>query len=324
MRRISAALVVPLLAGLALVGCGSSGSADPNSAVTVSGAFGKAPVVHIPAATASSKLAITTPITGKGQVIPSSDDVLANLAIYVWSGKTHKLLESTFTQFPAVVPADIGLKGLAQAVKGKKAGSRVLAVLPPKFGYGTAGNSNLGVTKNDTTVWVVDLIKPLSPTASAVGAQVSTGGGTLPTVTAATGTAPVIKVPKTAPPTGMITKTLIQGTGPVVTAGQTAVVQYVASIWRTGAVFNSTWPSSSSPGLPFSFTVGGTGVIPGFGKGIEGAKVGSRVMIVIPPADGYGASGQPSAGIKGTDTLVFVVDVLDAVPGNSGASASAG
>jgi peptidylprolyl isomerase len=40
-------------------------------------------------------------------------------------------------------------------------------------------------------------------------------------------------------------------------------------------------------------------------------------MIVIPPSLGYGPSGQSSVGIKGTDTLVFVVDVLAAVPANS-------
>jgi peptidylprolyl isomerase len=31
---------------------------------------------------------------------------------------------------------------------------------------------------------------------------------------------------------------------------------------------------------------------------------------VVPPADGYGKSGSSAAGIKGTDTLVFVVDIL--------------
>ena len=81
--------------------------------MTVSGAFGKAPKVAIPAVAASKKLAISTPIKGAGSALPSTDDVLANLAIYVWSGKTHKLLESTFKQFPAVVPSNLGLKGLA-------------------------------------------------------------------------------------------------------------------------------------------------------------------------------------------------------------------
>jgi peptidylprolyl isomerase len=37
-----------------------------------------------------------------------------------------------------------------------------------------------------------------------------------------------------------------------------------------------------------------------------GQTVGSRVLLAFPPADGYGAAGQPSAGI---DTLVFVVDI---------------
>ncbi|MFM8305267.1 MAG: FKBP-type peptidyl-prolyl cis-trans isomerase [Actinomycetota bacterium] len=38
--------------------------------------------------------------------------------------------------------------------------------------------------------------------------------------------------------------------------------------------------------------------------------MGSQVLLVLPPDKGYGASGQPSAGIAGTDTLVFVVDIL--------------
>lgn len=33
---------------------------------------------------------------------------------------------------------------------------------------------------------------------------------------------------------------------------------------------------------------------------------------MLPPDDGYGAEGNPDAGIKGTDTLAFVVDILDA------------
>jgi peptidylprolyl isomerase len=36
------------------------------------------------------------------------------------------------------------------------------------------------------------------------------------------------------------------------------------------------------------------------------------VLLVVPPDKGYGATGQPQAGIGATDTLVFVVDILDA------------
>jgi predicted sulfurtransferase len=42
---------------------------------------------------------------------------------------------------------------------------------------------------------------------------------------------------------------------------------------------------------------------------LVGKTVGSRVLMVVPPADGYGAAGSPPK-ISGTDTLVFVVDIL--------------
>jgi FKBP-type peptidyl-prolyl cis-trans isomerase len=34
------------------------------------------------------------------------------------------------------------------------------------------------------------------------------------------------------------------------------------------------------------------------------------VIVSIPPAQGYGDKGNEGAGITGTDTLVFVVDIL--------------
>ena len=39
--------------------------------------------------------------------------------------------------------------------------------------------------------------------------------------------------------------------------------------------------------------------------------MGSRLLLVVPPKDGYGAAGSPPK-ISGTDTLVFVVDILAA------------
>ena len=60
-------------------------------------------------------------------------------------------------------------------------------------------------------------------------------------------------------------------------------------------------------------------MIPGWDKGLVGQTVGSRVLLVIPPGDAYGSAGQSQAGIKGTDTLVFVVDIISAVsPGAAG------
>jgi FKBP-type peptidyl-prolyl cis-trans isomerase len=317
MRRIGAALFLPLLAAAALVGCSSSASppASANATVTASGSFGTAPTVKIPAQKASSGLFVKTEVKGTGQTLAKSDAFLADYVVYIWSGTTHKLALSTFTTTPQVLTSQL-LPGLDTALEGKKMGSRVLAVLPPKYGYGAAGNSQVGVTGTDTLVFVVDMLKIYPETDSASGTHVSSGGGSLPTVSAATGDqAPTVKIPTTAPPSSLVVKTLIKGSGPLVSKGQYVVTQYVGLNWRTRAIFDSSW----SRHTPLGFQIDATPaqIIPGWDMGLVGVPVGSRVMLVIPPKDGYGSAGASQAGIKGTDTLVFVVDVLDAVNGGS-------
>ena len=196
-------------------------------------------------------------------------------------------------------------------------GSRVLAVIPPKEGFGTSGNSQAGIKGTDTLVFVVDMIKDFSGTAAA-----DRPAGVQRRRLAAHGDrgrrsrVPTIKMPKGNPPTNLTTQILIKGTGPTVAQGDTVVVQYVGAIWRNGYVFDSSWKRSQ----PFGFTIGASPsqVILGWDKGLVGQTVGSRVMLVIPPADGYGKTGSPQAHIKGTDTLVFVVDILGAFGGAQG------
>jgi peptidylprolyl isomerase len=317
MRRIAGALFVPLIATAALAGCGSSSAPplSPNGSVTATGGFGQSPTVKIPAKAAGGNLYIKTEVQGTGTPLVSTDAFLGNYVVYIWSGATHKLALSTYTATPQVLSGHL-LPGLQTALDGKKMGSRVLAVLPPKYGYGTAGNPQVGVTATDTLVFVVDMIRAYTGTSSASGSHVSDGGAGLPTVTANAGSAPTIKIPSSAPPGSLVIKTLIKGSGPPVAKGQEVVTQYVGVNWRTKAPFDSSW----TRGAPFGFQIGATPaqIIAGWDKGLIGVPVGSRVLLVIPPKDGYGSAGQAQAGIKGTDTLVFVVDVLDAATGASG------
>jgi peptidylprolyl isomerase len=320
MRRFAAAILVPTAACAVLAGCGSSGSSTPNSnaSVKVSGTFDKTPSVTIPKATASTNLVVATPIKGTGAALASGSTALANIAVYKWSGKTHSLVDSTFGAGPQMIPAQMGLPGLTTALKDAKIGSRIVAVLPPKYGYGTSGQSQLQITGKDTLVWVIDLLQQYTSTQAATGSQVSNGGGGLPTVAATAGQAPVVTVPKATAPTKLSVTTLIKGTGPALVKGDTAVTQYVGVNWRTGKAFGSSWPTAQGAGGLLSFQVGGTQVLTGLSNGLVGVPVGSRVMLVIPPALGYGpAGGQASAGITKTDTLVFVVDVLGSAPAGS-------
>jgi peptidylprolyl isomerase len=265
--------------------------------------------VKIPKLKANNKLTVKTVIQGTGSTVTKSDAMAANFVLYFWDGTTNSLKANTFTSNPTVIGGTM-LPGLETALIGQKVGSRVLAVIPPAEGYGTSGNSQLGITGTTTLVFVIDVLKSYADSASATGTQESNGGGTLPTVTAHAGSAPTITVPANKPPTALVTKTLIKGTGPALAKGQYVIAQYTGYIWRTKKVFDSSWSSGS----PFGFVIGASPeqVISGWDTGLAGQTVGSRVMLVIPPKDAYGTTGASQAGITGTDTLVFVIDIIDA------------
>jgi peptidylprolyl isomerase len=322
MRRAAALVITPVLAGLALAGCSSS-SSSPSAAssssaagsyqsVKVTGALGKAPTVTIPKATGSGDLYTKTVIQGTGATFSSSQGMIGDYVAYDWSGKTSKLLGSSFSTGTKSLFVGSLLPGLETALVGKKLGSRVLAVIPPKDAFGSTGNSTEGIGATDTLVFVIDLESTFA-TGGVTGKQTSNGGGALPLVTApaAGSTAgPVVKInTKAAVPKTLQVKTLVKGTGAKVTKGQDIAVQYNGLIWRTGKSFQSSW----STGTPFTTAIGEGQVIPGWDTGLVGQTVGSRVLLVIPPADGYGSAGESTVGIKGTDTLVFVIDILAAV-----------
>jgi len=138
-------------------------------------------------------------------------------------------------------------------------------------------------------------------------APASSGSGGVPSVSGSYGDKPTLTFPKPKAPAGLLQKTLTQGKGPVVGKGDLLVADYLGEIWK-GKVFDNSYDR----GQPAAFQIGTGKVIPGWDQTLVGKKVGSRVELVIPPKDGYGAQGNTQAGIKGTDTLVFVVDIVGA------------
>ena len=144
---------------------------------------------------------------------------------------------------------------------------------------------------------------PPTSAASSSGAAPA-GAGSPPAVANATDlkTAPVISAGTGSPPSALATSDLVVGTGTVAAQTSTVNVQYVGANYADGKVFDSSW----SRGQPATFPL--AQVVPGFAQGITGMKVGGRREIVIPPALGYGASGNGPVGPN--ETLVFVVDLL--------------
>ncbi|MDA0370051.1 MAG: FKBP-type peptidyl-prolyl cis-trans isomerase [Actinomycetota bacterium] len=121
-------------------------------------------------------------------------------------------------------------------------------------------------------------------------------------------TKPSITIPDGNPPTDLLIDDITVGDGAEATSGCRPVMHYVGVAWSNGVEFDASWDR----GQPFSFRLGAGEVIGGWEQGVAGMRVGGRRCLTIPPHLGYGSRGAGGV-IKGGETLVFVVDLLDVV-----------
>ncbi len=152
---------------------------------------------------------------------------------------------------------------------------------------------------------------PAVPPATAVASPVP--ASQLPTASGKFGEKPTLTFPDGNPVPSLQRVILSKGTGPDTVAGDWLVTNYLGQVWG-GEVFDNSYDRGSTS----VFQIGKQKVVPGWDTALVGVPVGSRVMLSLPPADGYGSAGNESAGIKGTDTLVFVVDIVDAIAADAG------
>ncbi|WP_433423332.1 FKBP-type peptidyl-prolyl cis-trans isomerase [Microtetraspora malaysiensis] len=314
MRRRTAVLAaLPLIFAAA---CGtaqksdSSGSSAAASEIKVTGKADQKPTLTFPTGKPSLTSSSKTIIEGNGDPVKEGDVLTAKVTVYNWDGKENKSPGSDYDQgkseFVTVSPQLP--KALYQALQGAKPGGRVLAVIA-KDNLTEDQVSNAKQQGTDFTtssqVLVVDVLARAPKAAQ--GAATDPGIKGVKIVNPGDDKAPTLTTKTDAkPPKDLVVKTVIEGKGPKVTADQTVLAHYTGKIWGTDKQFDSSWER----GEPSTFAL--NQVVKGWSQGLTGVPVGSRVLITIPPELGYGKEGNPQGGIKGTDTLVFVVDVLGA------------
>lgn len=146
-----------------------------------------------------------------------------------------------------------------------------------------------------------------SPSATATTQTVEVGDeGPFPEVGGAFGEKPSLVFSDAEPSGTLQAEVLVPGDGDVVGNGDLLVVDYLGQVWD-GDVFDNSYDR----GAPAAFSIGTGAVIQGWDAVLVGQQTGSRVIMTIPPEFGYGSTGNSAAGIAGTDTLVFVVDIVD-------------
>ena len=117
---------------------------------------------------------------------------------------------------------------------------------------------------------------------------------------------PIVTIPQEAPPTELVKTDITIGTGDEAVKGKNVSVHYVGVAWSNGKEFDASW----NRGDAFEFRLCAGQVIQGWDDGVAGMKVGGRRQLTIPPDMGYGSRGAGGV-IKGGETLVFVVDLLN-------------
>jgi len=238
--------------------------------------------------------------TGNGDSINDGDFVLVEAAVF--NGANGKVAGSTYSSEPILLPINDQLKQAAPEVYEKLKEIKVGG----SFSYSTnilqqrtASTASPGTATN-VEVYTVKAKLPKYATGTAQPADPSLPSFTLDE---STGKAE-IKLPDTKQDvTELVSKDLIEGTGPEVKATDTIYVRYLGVQYSDGKVFDGNYEK-----IPAALSL--QGVIKGWTAGLTGKKVGSRVELIIPADQAYG--NESANGSTPTGTLVFVVDILGA------------
>ncbi|MGW3641697.1 FKBP-type peptidyl-prolyl cis-trans isomerase [Streptomyces sp. NPDC005143] len=308
MRRLAALLVVPLL--LLTAACGGDGkgsdSASKNGfpAITAGAKFGEKPTLSKGQGDPPKELKTQVISEGDGAKLKNGDAIQVNYLGQAWD--STKPFDNSFDRkqpFDLTLGAGMVIKGWDQGLLGQKVGSRVELVIPPDLGYGAQGQD--GIKPNATLVFVVDILKATQIPTSAKGTAVAQDNVDLPKVgTNTDGKAPSVKIPeKTDPPKKLVSNYILESNGDVIKETDSVVVNYVGLLWKDGKPFDSTYAQGKTQTFPLAQVT-----LKGLKNGLIGKKIGSRVLLVIPPDQAFGDKVQQSIPAK--STLVFAVDLL--------------
>ncbi|WP_203335489.1 FKBP-type peptidyl-prolyl cis-trans isomerase [Nocardioides limicola] len=309
LQRRAAVILAATLATGTLVACGSDGSdGDAGlAAVQISGDFGEAPEVEFDGRLEVTSVDIQVVHQGDGPLLATGDRAFVDL--WIGNGFTGEEAYSSFDEFgePEMLTVDDQIsEGILAAMEGHPTGSRVAVAAPPASAFGEMGNPGLGIGNADSVVFIVDILSKVLTAPEGDEAEAPAG---TPAILDDEGRPTGFDFDAAAEPGNRLqVHTLVEGSGPVVEEGQLVAVNYLGQVFGGEEPFDQSY----ARGEPSSFPIGVGQVIEGWDRAVVGATVGSRLIVVIPPRLGYGEDGNEGAGITGTDTLVFIIDILGA------------
>lgn len=280
-------------------GASDGGGPPALSGVTISEDLGAEPTVEFSAPLSISAADADVVVPGDGATIAEGDTLIwRSLYVDASNGET---LQSWWQGAPAG-----GLQVTADGVG--EAAFEVFTSMTVGSRFAMAGWQQDQSGQARSLIQVADIDRVVEP----LRAEGEPGdpSGDFPAVTLGEDGAPALEgTPEGDPPAKTTREVLIVGTGEDTRTGDYLVMHYTGWTWADGKQFDSSWER----GAPFSFVQGNGKVIPGWDQDLLDLPVGSQVMLVVPPADAYGTKDESDHDLAG-QTLLFVIDVLDAAP----------
>jgi hypothetical protein len=290
--------------------CSPVYSSGSNSAlVSAEGELSADPRAEFPTPLIADAVESQTVMVGDGQQVGNGD--ITTLQITVYSGKTGEQIISTGHDTAGLrVPVIEQEPHFGEIAQCATVGSRIVTV-------GTAGDilgaeniaqNQLALAEDDTVVMVSDVENRYPGKADGANQVPPTG---FPAVVLAPSGQPGFTFPGTAAPVVLKVATLKAGSGPALAEGDVAVMHVSGIEWNAEKPFTNSWEKAGVPGtyLIVSTETSERGLPPGLAEALIGQKVGSQVLIVLPPAVGFAPGTEPN-GVTSGSTLVFVFDIL--------------
>lgn len=273
--------------------CGEYTSGSESKSVKVSGDHGSEVTAEFETPFTATELQRTIVDEGDGEVTSAGETV--ELRINVFGGNTGEAAISETSEFvsgdPQIFPAFIA------GIDCVPVGSRVVTTVPADELFGDAGSEGLGIAGGESVVIVTDVLSIVPPLAPAEWTE------NPPTVQFNGEEPPVLTLPEGEPSPELLIDVIEEGDGKTVKAGDSVTLNYQGTNWATGEIFDQSYGKQ-----PATFAT--TGVVKGFGAALVGQKVGTKLVVSIPPEYGYGEAGSSQHELAG-QTLVFVIEILD-------------
>lgn len=256
-----------------------------SDSVKVTGEFGVPAEVAFDKEQKVTGVERTVVTEGEGKAIKEGDYVSYAMSAFD-SSTGERIGDLGYTEGEMLPQNALANQALAEVIGCATVGTRVAVALP-------------GVDGTAAQVYIMDVLETV-PTAAWGEKQEAVEG--MPTVKLAENGEPDVSIPNTDAPTELKIAVLKQGDGPAVADGDTTLLQYYGVDWAKGEMFDASWTKGAPISIP------GNTYVPGFVQALAGQKVGSQVLVSIPPALAYGEDAK--AHELGGQTLVFVIDIL--------------